>query len=57
MSIEPHTSPTVEAVASLQKEAERVLEASKAQQALAEGYLTALDRGALPPDYDSNSKT
>ncbi|WP_410342681.1 hypothetical protein [Sutterella wadsworthensis] len=34
-----------------------VLEASKAQQALAEGYLTALDRGALPPDYDSNSKT
>ena len=75
MSIEPHASPTVEAVASLQKEAERVkpgnhveqvktesetletvaafgglpmgdliarpvLEASKAQQALAEGYLT-----------------
>lgn len=89
MSIEPHASPTVEAVASLQKEAERVkpgnhveqvktesetletvaafgglpmgdlpvLEASKAQQALAEGYLTALDRGALPPDHDGNSKT
>lgn len=92
MSIESHASPTVEAVASLQKEAERVkpgnhveqvktesetletvaafgglpmgdliarpvLEASKAQQALAEGYLTALDRGALPPDHDGNSKT
>lgn len=92
MSIEPHASPTVEAIASLQKEAERVkpgnhveqvktesetletvaafgglpmgdliarpvLEASKAQQALAEGYLTALDRGALPSDHDGNSKT
>ena len=82
MSIEPHASPTVEAVASLQKEAERVkpgnhveqvktesetletvaafgglpmgdliarpvLEASKAQQALAEGYLYLMKKAVF----------
>ena len=50
MSIEPHTSPTVEAVASLQKEAERVKPGNHVEQVKTESETleTVATFGGLP---------